>query len=175
MDVRVYWLWLQRALGPGNLRARRLLTRFSDIRALYEASRGELQEAGIAGAELKRLCDKETAADRLLLDSLLTAGAWLLTPDDAYYPTVLFGIPDPPLVLYGLGEMPDLEHMAVMGMVGTRKSSEEGANTARGLAFSFARQRRSGGYRCRQPRGCPARRRPHHCRTGLRTGYRLSP
>lgn len=139
MDVRVYWLWLQRALGPGNLRARRLLTRFSDIRALYEASRGELQEAGIAGAELKRLCDKETAADRLLLDSLLTAGAWLLTPDDAYYPTVLFGIPDPPLVLYGLGEMPDLEHMAVMGMVGTRKSSEEGANTARGLAFSFAR------------------------------------
>ncbi|MCI8553687.1 MAG: DNA-protecting protein DprA [Clostridiales bacterium] len=138
MDVRVYWLWLQRTLGPGNREARRLLMHFGGVQALYRATAADLQGAGVPEAGQKRLSDKELSVDQRLLSSVLSSGAWLLTPDDAYYPSVLFGLPDPPLVLYGLGELPDLEHRAAMGMVGTRRASEEGKRTARELAGDFA-------------------------------------
>lgn len=62
------------------------------------------------------------------------AGDWVLTPEDAYYPSLLLGLPDFPLVLYGRGEMPDLEHLPTVGMVGTRKCSDEGRRAAGDIA-----------------------------------------
>ena len=85
-------------------------------------------------SEQERLAQRDRDSARRLLDAVLSAGDWVLTPEDAYYPSLLLGLPDFPLVLYGRGEMPDLEHLPTVGMVGTRKCSDEGRRAAGDIA-----------------------------------------
>ena len=134
MDARIDWIWLQQALGPGNAKAGRLLSHFCSASAVWEAEPREWLEAGLSVSEQERLAQRDRDSARRLLDAVLSAGDWVLTPEDAYYPSLLLGLPDFPLVLYGRGEMPDLEHLPTVGMVGTRKCSDEGRRAAGDIA-----------------------------------------
>ncbi len=67
------------------------------------------------------------------IESAKTLGAEVLTPDRAEYPALLTEIPDPPPVLYALGDLAALGHPAV-AIVGTRRASTYGRNMARQFA-----------------------------------------
>lgn len=139
-DTVVYWIWLQRAIGPGSSEAPKLLDAFGTAKAVWEADRLTLQKAGITA---KRTLD---ALGRKALDAAEKQAqrcarmGWMLTPEDERYPEPLRQIFSPPLVLYGKGELPPFGEDAVpaIGVVGTRRSTAYGVRATAALAAGLA-------------------------------------
>jgi DNA processing protein len=117
------------------------------VHALVAAADGDLTRA----IELKTLSsvDLPPAAraflvlpDEAALNSDLAwiqaSGACLLASTDTDYPALLRQLPDPPAVLFALGDVGILNSVQV-AMVGARKASREGSNTAQEFATYFAR------------------------------------
>jgi|LSQX01.1.fsa_nt_gb DNA processing protein len=142
MDDRLYWIWMQRAIAPGSLKTDALLRGFGCARAVYESPQNELLQYGLTKTELKLLADKSLDRAGEILNLSLKDKGWILTPEDALYPSLLRSIPGLPLVLYGYGELPDLDIAPVVGVVGTRATTSYGrratALIAGGLALGGA-------------------------------------
>lgn len=138
MDNRLYWIWMQRALGQGDPLGADALRAFGRPEAVYAADKAALMAAGFTGARLQRLCDKDMASAKAILSAALLDAGWVLTPDDAYYPTLLRGIYGLPLVLYGRGDMPNLDERPAIAMVGTRTASRDGLLAATRIAAGLA-------------------------------------
>lgn len=139
MDSRLYWIWLQQALGYGSGHLTTLLRAFSSPEEIYEAERTVLSECGMTGAVLDRLCDKSVAAAQGILQHTLQNGDWLLTPADAAYPSLLRGIYAPPAVLYGRGEIPDFSVAPAIAVIGTRALSRYGRDVTAMIASGLVR------------------------------------
>ena len=138
MDTRVYWIWMQQALGAGNPAAGRLLSLFETPAQVYAASPEERAQAGVSKSVLERLKNRSLETARAILEQVLQREQWLLTPDDALYPALLRGLPDLPLVLYGQGQTLDLDWMPAVAMIGTRSASAYGRAMAHRMAASLA-------------------------------------
>ena len=90
-----------------------------------------------------RLCHRDQGARRSgraeqLADAAERAGARILLPDDAEFPAQLRTIPDPPPVLFALGDLTILERPAV-AIVGSRDHTAYGEVVGRTLAARAAR------------------------------------
>lgn len=138
MDSRMYWIWLQQALPAGCRMASELLDLFGHPKAIYEADEKALIDAGLDKSFRRRLMDKSVDRARRILNRVLALGDWLLTPDDAMYPLTLRQMPDCPLVLYARGELPDLDRIPAVALVGTRHVTQEGYREAYSLAAGLA-------------------------------------
>ena len=134
-DTRLYWIWMQEAVGRGNPLGKKLLETFGGPEAVYNADRAALLAAGVKRkADLKALCDKSLRRARAVLSYTLDCRDWILTPADSYYPEQLRAIDAPPLVLYGRGEPPRLQDVPTLTIVGTRYCSSAGVYAAEKLA-----------------------------------------
>lgn len=138
MDSRVYWIWLAQALQPGSRAAGPLLEHFACAADIHAASEAQLRQAGVSPAVMERLCDRSLTEAHAVLDRVLAAGDWLLTPEDALYPDGLRRMADPPVVLYCRGTLPDLNTRPALAVVGTRHPSQEGQQEAWLLAAGLA-------------------------------------
>ena len=134
MDARIYWIWMQQALGAGSPQATPLLRLYGSALAVYETPEEELRRDGLSQALCKRLADKDLSAAKEHLIKTLQMGGWVLTPEDAHFPSQLRGIHTLPLALYGCGVMPDMEHTPSVTVVGTRDCTAYGAQMASRLA-----------------------------------------
>src|SRR5918911_5192427 len=95
------------------------------------AGRAKLSErAWGAFEELQRTFDPGRMQNRLA-----TEGIEVLTPVDETYPGPLRSIPDPPPAVFVNGAVPDTVSVAV---VGSRKASATGIETARALGFALS-------------------------------------
>lgn len=140
MDSRVYWIWMQQAVPPGSPSADELLRAFGSARAVYGAGTDELSACSfLSGTEQRALRDKSLDGPAALLKRALSGGDWLLTPEDALYPALLRLIEGVPLVLYGRGEMPDLNLLPAVAMVGTRRLTAYGREATARVAYGLAR------------------------------------
>ena len=134
-DTRLYWIWMQEAVGRGNPLGKKLLETFGGPEAVYNADRAALMASGVKRkADLKALCDKSLRRARAVLSYTLDCRDWILTPADSYYPEQLRAIDAPPLVLYGRGEPPRLQDVPTLTIVGTRYCSSAGVYAAEKLA-----------------------------------------
>ncbi len=138
MDSRVYWIWLQRALPLGWKKTASLLETFGHAVGVYEAGEKALRQAGIGGAMLTCLSDKDLTAARRILNRVLELGDWVLTPEDALYPVSLRRLPDLPVALYCRGTLPDLDIYPALAVVGTRHATATGRREARALSAGLA-------------------------------------
>ena len=132
----VYWIWFAELKGVSLLVKQQLLLKFRDPEELFMAGKRGLQ-------------DLEPAVQEALQEKALT-GAWeiynrcsqrgihILTWADADYPQRLRNIEDPPMVLYCKGQLPNWQNRPVIGVVGTRKASPYGLQTAHLLASQIA-------------------------------------
>jgi len=87
-------------------------------------------KASRAFEELQRVFDPKR-----MQDSLAANGIEALTPVDEAYPKALRGIPDPPPALFVKGAVPDTASVA---LVGSRKASATGIETARALGRALS-------------------------------------
>lgn len=126
---------------PGlNSRMRQiLLTRFSDPEELYHAQGNVLRDLeGITPEAVQALENKDLSESRKIMEDCRRKNIGILAIGDENYPRRLKNIEDPPVVLYYRGQLPDFEEAPVISVVGTRKATAYGMNTARQIARQIA-------------------------------------
>jgi len=123
----------------GPVRVRRLLERFDSAENILHADIRSLMSAeGIGNETAEIIRDWENRIDLSQeLEEAKKRGLTVITQEDAEYPDTLRQSYDPPLVLYVWGELSEKDRHA-LAIVGSRKTSIYGTQTARQFAFQLA-------------------------------------
>ena len=133
-DDEIHWLALRMAAGLGTRKAGQLIGIFRTPQAVFQASRSELEAAGLAPAVAQSIasgCAFEDAVAQK--EKLVKSGAELVPLTDPRYPPRLREIFDPPPLLYARGRV-ELLGSLMLGVVGTRRPTAYG--TAAGARLS---------------------------------------
>lgn len=140
MDERKYWLGFSLVPGIGPKRLLLLTQAFGSLRSAWDASEARLHAAGLDSESAAKLLQARAQVD---LDGEMAkierAGAALLTPEDATYPSLLKNLADPPLALYVRGSLLPQDDLA-LAIVGTRKATPYGRDAAAWFARQLAQQ-----------------------------------
>jgi DNA processing protein len=131
--------WLALALCPEltNAAALQLVSRLGSAAAITAASRQELRAAGVSETAAAFLCGR---GDERLAPAIAwaeTPGHHLLCPDDPLWPPLLKESGEAPLCLF-VGGDPALLSLPQLAIVGSRKATPGGAETAREFAAFLA-------------------------------------
>ena len=138
-ENRLYWIWLSEKCGIASKEFGRLMERYCDPFDLYRLDEDEIEQLdGIGKALKRRLNDKSLESAYSILRYCKTHRVTIVAYGDESYPARLRNIEDPPVLLYTLGKLPDLNHRLCIGMVGTRKMSEYGRQTAYKISYELA-------------------------------------
>ena len=136
----VHWIWLAHRPGVTDRMKAELLRHFSDPEDIYFADREAFAHIdGMTKEMAAALQDKDLTEPEKILDLAMKYKLHILTYRDVAYPKRLQHIPDPPLVLYYKGTLPDFDNSPVIGVVGTRKASAYGLNAAKKFGDEIAR------------------------------------
>ena len=131
----IHWIWLATRPGMNERDKLTLVEHFRDPEALYLADENALRSTGLQNEDaLAALMDKELGESEKVLELCARKKIHILTWQDKAYPARLKNIPDPPLLLYYVGQLPDFDELPVIGVVGTRKASAYGLTAARRIA-----------------------------------------
>lgn len=123
-----YWVWLAQLKLP-LWRKHALLERFRDPEELYHTDWDKLQEE-IDPKIRKVLEERDLSAARGIVEACQDKKIQILPFDGDAYPERLRNIHEAPLVLYCRGNLPDWDAGPAIGIVGTRKASSYGLQTA---------------------------------------------
>lgn len=133
----IYWVWYAGLNGISLAQKLALLQHFRDPEELFHTRvEGLRRIPGITEAALEALKNKNLSEAEAILKCCAEKGIGILPLGDEHYPNRLRNTYDPPLVLYFMGTLPDWEAIPVIGVVGTRKATAYGMNTA----LRFGRQ-----------------------------------
>ena len=136
----IHWIWLSMRPGITDRDKAGLLRHFHDPEEIYFASPESFSRVeGMEQEALDALLDKDLLPAEDVLAECARKKIRILTWQDAAYPASLKNIVDPPLVLYYKGQLPDFDQIPVIGIVGTRKASLYGMNTAKQMGYQIAR------------------------------------
>lgn len=130
----VHWLWLATRPNMSDREKAALLQHFQDAEDVYFADAFE------AFSEAVRLSlqDKDLKEAENILAVCAQKDIRICTFQDAAYPAKLKNISDPPLVLYYKGNLPEMDNVPTIALVGTRKASAYGHNVARRMGYQMA-------------------------------------
>ncbi|MDR2391952.1 MAG: DNA-processing protein DprA [Planctomycetota bacterium] len=128
--------------GVGNAILWRLLREFGDSDGVFGAPAGNLSRVkGMTPEKAAGILRAAESDPRPELEKALRAGVAVIPYDDPNYPKPLLHTFDPPVVLYVRGALTPEDQVAV-GIVGTRRATPYGRDSAMEFASSLAR----GGY-----------------------------
>ena len=136
----VHWIWLSTRPDMTDREKRLVLEHFRDPEDVYFADSQaygnleSLNEDAVAALKDKNLLP----AEQVLADCARER-INILTIRDGAYPTRLKNNPDPPLVLYWKGRLPDLDSLPVIAVVGTRKASVYGMTAAKRMGYQIGK------------------------------------
>ncbi len=142
------WLRLSLTVGIGNDTARKLLAAFGEPPHIFQQSEGALRQV-VSANPARQLMGTPGGWAELTRDTWdwLRKGTEpgmsraVVTLGDADYPASLLLIPDPPLMLYALGQTAALHGLRAeqcLAMVGSRNPTPQGQANAREFARSLA-------------------------------------
>lgn len=136
----LHWIWLAHRPGVSDRMKVRLLQHFRDPEDIYYADGESYRHVeGISKEAAEALKDKDLASAETVLEACRRENLHILTFQDAAYPSRLKHIADPPILLYYKGTLPDLDALPVIGVVGTRKASAYGMQTAKRMGYQIAK------------------------------------
>jgi DNA processing protein len=142
------WLRLVLTPGVGPETARRLLAAFGQPEAIFGQTASALRQ--IVSAQQAQALGQapdgwaslnDDTWQWLQTDTATDVGRAVITLGDADYPASLLNIPDPPLMLYALGQTAQLQALKAeqaLAMVGSRNPTPQGAANARDFAHNLA-------------------------------------
>jgi len=134
-----YLIWLSTTAGLPPQKCWALLARFGSGKAVFERKTDELSHAvPLTYAEKLRLKKRDLAPAQRILAECERFHIRALPITDPFYPQRLKAIYDPPVVLYIRGELPDLNALPAIAIVGTRRCTPYGALAAEKLAFGLS-------------------------------------
>jgi len=141
--VNQYWIWLSnlQEVSPSN--KQRLVAKFRDARAIYDAHESDYKAIGLSDRECRELGKKSLRDVDHILKVCAQEKIQIITIDDPIYPELLREIANPPYVLYARGKFPEIDSRFTFGIVGTRKADQSGIEIAYRMASELAH---SGAY-----------------------------
>ncbi len=140
MNKELYWIWLSVAAGPGTSLPQRLINRFgADPEIIYNATKEDYSGLKASPGQLNALCDKSLEFSKDILNWCKEHKVNILCYDDSKYPKRLRAIPDPPIVLYYIGELYDIDSQVCLAGVGTRRMTRYGRDCAYTFSYDLAR------------------------------------
>lgn len=141
MKDKLYWVWAQDALGiSSSVKSDEIISYFGKAEALYFAGEYEWRISGIfTRGQINKL--KSTGLDNAerIIAECEKYKIKIVTPDDRDYPSMLFKLPNLPLVLYVRGNLDCLKNKISIAIVGAREASDIGLRIARALSASLSR------------------------------------
>jgi DNA processing protein len=135
------WVELNMTPGIGPRAAAKLLERFGAADAVYGATRSELEHLRLPPEAVDSIIarDLQSTAEAEI-DAVKRLGGDILILDDGVYPASLREIYDPPIVLYVKGAWSECLDQPCIGVVGSRRCSTYGQNSALMLARDLAQR-----------------------------------
>lgn len=132
----LYWVWLSEHPSLTLRQKNILLQHFANAEDIFFAQADKLE---LLDPQIKEAVqDKDTNLAEKILWECERKHIHLVCIGDSEYPARLRNIPDPPIVLYYKGTLPDFEKQPVIGVVGTRKATPYGLTTARKISAQIA-------------------------------------
>lgn len=136
----IHWIWLATRPGIHDREKIALLERFGDPETVFYADTHSYQQVEELRQEaLEALEDKDLSTAGKILEDCDREALHILTYQDAAYPKRLQNIPDPPLVFYYKGKLPDLDGRPLIGVVGTRSATPYGLGVAKRMGYQIAK------------------------------------
>lgn len=127
----LYWIWFAQLKGIPLWLKLVLLQHFSDPEEIFFAREDAFSQVEELHKEhLEALKERSVEEARKILEQCERKGIRVITLADSTYPTLLRHIQDPPVVLYYQGVLPDWDHQPCVGVVGTRKATVYGLQSA---------------------------------------------
>ena len=135
----LYWLWLAEKCGIASKQFGRLIEKYDDPFDVYRLSEDEIEQLeGINGALRAKLCEKDLENSYSILKYCKENRVDIISYGDSRYPARLKNIEDAPILLYCLGHFPDFNSALCIGIVGTRKMSEYGKQSAYKIGYELS-------------------------------------
>ena len=135
-----YWIWFSLCPELKMHSRQALLEVFGGAEEIYRASEAALaQIPELTKKDLEALSHRDLTAAHKIYDQCVRKGIQICVFTDPQYPARLKNIPDPPMVLYYKGRLPDWEAGPVIGVVGTRKATVSGIRNAQSIGFQLGR------------------------------------
>lgn len=139
-EDRLFWIWLAQAFGAGNGEFRTLLGMYDSPYNLFELSGEEVERLERVSDRVKAaLSDKRLGEASRILDACDKLGIGILPFTSPLYPQLLRDIQNPPLLLYYRGTIPQFDRIPCIAMVGTRRMSAYGMQTAYRIAYELSK------------------------------------
>ena len=138
-ESAMYWIWLAEKFGIASKEFPRLAENYRDPYDVYRLDEEEIEQLeGIGDGVKKKLCDKSLERAYSIMRYCAKHKIGVIGYWDVGYPSRLKTIEDPPVLLYCLGAMPKMDQRLCIGMVGTRKMSEYGKQSALRISYELA-------------------------------------
>ena len=135
----MYWIWLAEKFGIASKEFPRLAQNYRDPYDVYRLDEEEIEQLeGIGDGVKKKLCDKSLERAYSIMRYCVKHKIDVIGYWDVRYPARLKTIEDPPVLLYCIGSMPKMDSRLCIGMVGTRKMSEYGKQSALRISYELA-------------------------------------
>lgn len=127
--MHTYWVWFS-LLPELTLRQKqKLLKAFPNPEDLYALAETDALTM-LPEDRRQALLNKDLKETKKVLQQCANKGIDILPISHPAYPSKLRQISDPPIVLYYRGILPDFENVPVISVVGTRKATTYGLNSA---------------------------------------------
>lgn len=137
-DERVYWLGFSQIASIKTKRIQQLMTWFGTLEAAWHATEAHLKQYPITDDQRRYLLTMRAKIDlKAELEKLQKFNVQFIALPEADYPHLLKEIPDPPPVLYVIGELIADKAFA---MIGTRSATKYGRDVAHRFAKELAQQ-----------------------------------
>lgn len=135
---RSYWLAWSQLKGIGPHRLKRIWQEFGSLQIAWEADVSDLTRVEGIGSQLGQSisCERKTVDPEQVLEVLSRPRIPFFTPADPEYPHLLWELPDPPPILYVLGNDP--KWIPTVAIVGTRSPTPYGRRCTEKIAGSLA-------------------------------------
>ena len=137
---RVYWIWLSLKLNNQNSVFQRLLDQFGNSPyEIYKADENELNRAThLSEFQKKVLLDKNLDEALSIHNYCKWNDVGIMVYTDSIYPESLKSMKNPPILLYYMGHIPNLNNRVCVSVVGTRKMTEYGMRSCYKLSYELA-------------------------------------
>ena len=134
----LYWIWLAQKCGVASRNFDRLIQKYPNPFDIYRLESEEIAQLDGLGDTLRdKLCEKDLDAAYGIMKYCKSNRIDIVTYADRRYPERLKNIQDPPILLYCMGHFPNFNEALCVAMVGTRKMSEYGKQSAYKIAYEL--------------------------------------
>lgn len=135
----LYWIWLADKFGIASKEFPSFADKFDDPYDVYRMTEEEIgQIDGLSERMKDRLGNKAIDEAYSILKYCKKNKIDIIGYGDDRYPSRLKTIENPPVLLYCMGMLPDIDSNLCIAMVGTRRMSEYGKQTAYKISYELA-------------------------------------